>query len=75
MPWPQATKFVADAKLPRGACHAEGGDFGIISTLEHQLTETRQCFLEGLEDAQVERRNVPTEDQTMRRFPDRRETA
>lgn len=75
MPDWEGARFEPDATLERGSCWADGGDFGLLSTLERRIEDLRQCFMEGLDDAQVERRAIATEDQSMRRFPDRRETA
>lgn len=65
----------ADPKLQPGDCYADAGDFGLLSTIEQQLTDLRQMLLEGLEDAEVERRKARSTSEIIRRFPDRRETA
>lgn len=76
-PWQDFSSFqlIGDAGLQRGECRVDAGDFGILSQIEMQLTEIRQQLLETLDHAQVERRRPQTGDRTLRRFPDRRETA
>ncbi len=65
----------ADSKLQQGDCYADAGDFGLLSTVEQQLGDLREMLLEGLEDAEVERRKARSTTEIIRRFPDRRETA
>ena len=64
-----------DPKLQPGDCYADAGDFGLLSTIEQQLTDLRQMLLEGLDDAEVGRRKARSASEIIRRFPDRRETA
>ncbi len=64
----------ADPNLQPGECYADAGDFGLLSTIEQQLTDIRQMLLEGLEDAEAERRKARSTSEIIRRFPDRRET-
>lgn len=68
-------QFRADPQLQPGDCYADAGDFGLLSTIEQQLTDLRQMLLEGLEDAEVERRKARSTSEIIRHFPDRRETA
>jgi hypothetical protein len=68
-------RLVADPSLTRGTCVADGGDFGLLTTWEQQLSDVQRLLREGLDDAQVERRGDETANSGMRRFPDRRETA
>ena len=72
---PANVKLVADTSLSRGSCLADGGDFGLLSTWDMQLADVHTSLKEGLQDAQTERRTSVAENQDMRRFPDRRETA
>ena len=65
----------SDSNLQRGDCYADAGDFGLLTTVEQQLADLRQMLLEGLEDAEVERRQARSTGEGIRRFPDRRETA
>lgn len=68
-------RWCPDASLARGSCLADVAEFGLLSTLEQRLTDVRHCLLEGLEDAETERRQTGTSAEHLRRFPDRRETA
>ena len=68
-------RIVADATLARGDCRAETGDTSVMTQLEQHLTEIRRDLLHCLPEAQVERRKPPSEEPTLRRYPDRRYTA
>jgi flagellar biosynthesis/type III secretory pathway protein FliH len=72
---PENVRFVADDSLSRGSCFAESKDYGLLSTLDARLAEIRQALLEGIDDAQTERRRTDEKSEKVRRFPDRRETA
>ncbi len=72
---PENVRFVADDSLARGSCFAESRDYGLLSTLDARFAEIRQALLEGIDDAQTERRRTDEEGKQVRRFPDRRETA
>jgi len=76
-PWADhsAYRLVADAKLGRGDCRIESGDFGMLSGVDLQLSEIRHHLMESLDDAQIERRRTQAGDRSLRRFPDRRDTA
>ena len=76
-PWADHSSYrlVADAKLKRGDCRIESGDFGMLSGVDLQLSEIRHHLLESLDDAQIERRRTEAGDKGLRRFPDRRDTA
>jgi len=76
-PWANHSSYrlVADAKLKRGDCRIESGDFGMLSRVDLQLSEIRHHLLESLDDAQIERRRTQAGDKSLRRFPDRRDTA
>lgn len=76
-PWANHSSYrlVADAKLNRGDCRIESGDFGLLFGVDLQLSEIRHHLMESLDDAQIERRKTQTGDRSLRRFPDRRDTA
>lgn len=76
-PWPnpERMRLVADRSIAQGNCQAESDSYAILSKIELQLAEIRQHLLENVEDAQIERRRALPADQSLRRFPDRRETA
>lgn len=76
-PWLDQKTYTltADGSLERGDCRLEAGDFGILAKIELQLSELRQHLLECLDDAQIERRRTQAGNRSLRRFPDRRETA
>lgn len=64
-----------DDSLPRGTCRAEDRQYGVLYEIQLQLADIRRHLLESLEDAQIERRQAQPGDRSLRRFPDRRETA
>jgi hypothetical protein len=76
-PWAdhRSYRLVADAKLQRGDCRIESGDFGMLSGVDLQLSEIRHHLMESLDNAQIERRRTQAGDSSLRRFPDRRNTA
>jgi len=76
-PWADQSSYrlVADAKLQRGDCRIESGDFGMLSGVDLQLSEFRNHLMESLDNAQIERRRTQAGDSSLRRFPDRRDTA
>ncbi|QDU40251.1 flagellar assembly protein H [Maioricimonas rarisocia] len=62
--------------IQRGDCRAETGDGRIlIAEMSARLAEMRRHWLEGLDDAQIERRRPAGSDRGLQRFPNRRETA
>lgn len=67
--------LAADPQVPRGGCLAELPEQGILCDLELLLGDLHTELMEGLSDAQVERRRAQGADRGLRRFPDRRETA
>lgn len=67
--------FRADPSLPRGNCRATNGATVLLSEFAPRLEEIRDLLLEGLDDAQIERRQASGIGSTLKRFPDRRETA
>lgn len=64
-----------DATLPRGHCRATNGATVLLSEFAPRLEEIRDSLLEGLDDAQIERRKAAGIGSALKRFPDRRETA
>lgn len=68
-------KFVPDPGLARGSGRATSARGEILSEAALHLAELRRHLLEGLDDAEIERRHTSSADQRLRRFPDRRETA
>ncbi len=64
-----------DPTLPRGHCRASNGATVLLSEFAPRLEEIRDSLLEGLDDAQIERRQAAGVGSALKRFPDRRETA
>lgn len=71
----EQVRLLADPSLARGSCLANAAEFGLLSSLEQRMANVRQLLLEGLEDAEIERRQTGAATDSLRRFPDRRETA
>jgi len=67
--------LIADPAVGRGGCLAELPEQGILCDIELLLGDLHTELMEGLSDAQVERRRAQGADRSLRRFPDRRETA
>jgi hypothetical protein len=67
--------LAADPAVGRGGCLAELPEQGILCDIELLLGDLHTELMEGLSDAQVERRRAQGTDRSLRRFPDRRETA
>jgi hypothetical protein len=67
--------LTADPAIKRGGCLAELPEQGILCDIELLLGDLHTELMEGLSDAQVERRRTQGSDRSLRRFPDRRETA
>jgi flagellar biosynthesis/type III secretory pathway protein FliH len=68
-------RFRPDPTLERGSCRADLPEEGILSDLHLSLGDLHEELMEGLADAQLEHRRAPGTDRSMRRVPDRRETA
>ncbi len=66
---------VENAALPRGSCRIESGRRTLLSDMETRLEEIRRLWMENLDATQVERREDGGHGRSLRRFPDRRETA
>jgi flagellar biosynthesis/type III secretory pathway protein FliH len=64
-----------DATMHRGSCRVESGRRILLTDMNSRLEDIRRMWMEKLDDSQVERRGDGSAARTMRRFPDRRETA
>ena len=64
-----------DSTLSRGTCRVESGRRIVLSDMESRLENIRRSWMEKLDDSQIERRGDDSATRTLRRFPDRRETA
>ena len=64
-----------DSALSRGSCRVESGRRIVLSDMESRLENIRRSWMEKLDDSQVERRGDGSTSGTLRRFPERRETA
>lgn len=71
----RSLQLSADPAVKRGGCLAELPEQGILCDIELLLGDLHTELMEGLSDAQVERRRTQGSDRSLRRFPDRRETA
>ncbi|MDB4733511.1 flagellar assembly protein FliH [Planctomicrobium sp.] len=69
-------EFIEDFQLPRGSfqIHLPDGQTWLTG-ISLRLAEIRKHWLAELDAAQVERRQTETTNSSLRRFPDRRETA
>lgn len=66
---------VDDPALTRGSCRVESGRRILLTDMNSRLEDIRRSWMEKLDDAQIERRGDDSDSRTLRRFPDRRETA
>jgi len=64
-----------DAMLVRGSCRVESGRRILLTDMNSRLDDIRRTWMEKLDDSQIERRGDGSASGTLRRFPDRRETA
>ncbi|MBX3436546.1 MAG: hypothetical protein KF861_03580 [Planctomycetaceae bacterium] len=64
-----------DPTLPRGHCRATNGTTALLSEFGSRLDDIRELLWEGLDDAQIERRQTAGIGAALKRFPDRRQTA
>ncbi|MBL8848420.1 MAG: hypothetical protein JNG89_02000 [Planctomycetaceae bacterium] len=71
----RSLELTADPEVSRGGCLAELPEQGILCDIEMLLGDLHTELMEGLSDAQVERRHTQGANRSLRRFPDRRETA
>jgi flagellar biosynthesis/type III secretory pathway protein FliH len=77
LPWnDKQLTLQPDSGVARGGCRAETPDGRmLVSDITSRLSEIRRHWMEELDDAQIERRRAPGTGESLRRFPDRRETA
>jgi hypothetical protein len=68
-------RFVADDTVAIGDCRVEGDAFTLFAGVDDKLKQIEKKLLEGLSDAQIERRTSGTSDRKLQRFPDRRNLA
>jgi flagellar biosynthesis/type III secretory pathway protein FliH len=74
--WPTNTlAIVPDDSLEPGSVRITRDGTGLLSRVQSRLSDIRRHLIEGLDDAQIERRNAPGTDSLLRRFPDRRSSA
>ncbi len=74
--WPsEAVTLVADESLEPGSVRITRDGTGLLSRVQSRLSDIRRHLIEGLDDAQIERRNAPGTDSLLRRFPNRRSSA
>ena len=64
-----------DSTLCRGECRATNGTTTVLSEITPRMEEIRRLLWEGLDHAQIERRQAAQHHSSLKRFPDRRETA
>lgn len=68
-------QLVGDPKVTQGSCRIACEGFDIASILEDEIEELKLHVMQGLENAQIERRQPETADRGVQRYPDRRGTA
>ena len=68
-------EILDDPRLARGGCRVESPDHAVRYEVSAHLAEMRRHLLEGLDDAEIERRDTSEPGQRLRRHPDRRRTA
>lgn len=66
---------VKDETICRGAVRVESGRRILLTDMNTRLEEVRRSWMEKLNDSQIERRGDGSASRTLRRFPERRETA
>lgn len=64
-----------DDSIPRGSVRVESGRRILLTDMHTRLEEIRRTWMEKLDDSQIERRGDGSASRTLRRFPERRETA
>ena len=64
-----------DETIPRGSVRIESGRRILLTDMHTRLEEIRRTWMEKLDDSQIERRGDGSASRTLRRFPERRETA
>lgn len=68
-------QIIDNPQLSRGSCRVESGRRILVTDMNERLDDIRRLWMEKLDDSQVERRGNGSTSGTMRRFPERRETA
>jgi len=68
-------EILEDLSLARGGCRVESPEQAVRYEVSAHLAEMRRHLLEGLDDAEIERRQTSDQGQRLRRHPDRRRTA
>ena len=66
---------IRDESLSRGSVRVESGHRIVLTDLHSRLEEIRRSWMEQLDESQIERRGHGSTSRTLRRFPERRETA
>ncbi len=67
--------YAGDQSIPRGSMRVESGRRILLTDMNSRLEEVRRTWMEKLDDSQIERRGDGSASGTLRRFPERRETA
>ena len=73
--FPDAIQIMADSSVARGQVRAESQSVAYLHDPLLHLEELKRLWMEGLPDAQIERRSDEANQRPVKRFPDRRETA
>jgi len=66
---------IPDESIARGSVRVESGRRILLTDMHTRLEEIRRTWMEKLDDSQIERRGDGSASRTLRRFPERRETA
>ncbi len=64
-----------DESISRGSVRVESGRRILLTDMDSRLEKIRRTWMEKLDDSQIERRGDGSGTRTLRRFPERRETA
>ena len=67
--------YAGDESISRGSMRVESGRRILLTDMNSRLEEVRRTWMEKLDDSQIERREDGSASRTLRRFPERRETA
>ena len=67
--------YAGDHAVPRGSVRVESGRRILLTDMNTRLEEVRRTWMEKLDESQIERRGDDSVARTLRRFPERRETA
>lgn len=71
----ESLKFHGDSGISQGSCQVACEGFDIASILEDEIEELKLHVMQGLENAQIERRKPEAADRGVQRYPDRRDLA